>query len=355
MSYTQVVRDYIKQNPNCTGIELYQQGLVGSERTGRRYIQYYKEDRAPEFQQRVRSEAFEQHLEAVEEELTLDELFELIPRLISEYEKDDPVFYVDRLNFSDCDYPIAITFPSCAHLGSRYTAYPEFKEFFNKILKIDNIYWASLGDDIEGFLPGFRDADAVASQLPLRLQWRLIEHVLDELSKANKLLLGMSSQHGDQWEVRNSASSHLKQFYLDHRVPFFDGKAYVKLQVGDQTYNIAMAHEFPGHSMWNPLHPQKKAMHMDFPNADVLVMGDKHQAAFMDVPAFNWEYQAGNRASDRALLIQSGTAKTGADKYTIRGWSMGQFEWPTLVFYPDRHLIKYSWYLDDIEMWLEEW
>jgi hypothetical protein len=73
----------------------------------------------------------------------------------------------------------------------------------------------------------------------------------------------------------------------------------------------------------------------------------------MDLGAFGWEVDAGNRESRRVLLVQTGTAKSGADKYTIRGWSKGEFEWATLVFGAKEHKIRWSWALEDVEHWLE--
>ena len=144
----------------------------------------------------------------------------------------------------------------------------------------------------------------------------------------------------------------IKDMYLRFKIPFFDGQGYIKLYLGDQIYQLAVAHEFPGNSMWNVLHPQKRALWQRFPNADLIAQADKHQYAVMDTDVYGNEVNAGNRPSTQLLLIQIGTAKGGPDPYTIRSWERGIMEWPIVVFYPDKHLMKVTRSVDDALMWL---
>lgn len=137
-------------------------------------------------------------------------------------------------------------------------------------------------------------------------------------------------------------------------MPYYDGQVYLNFVVGDQTYRVAAAHEFKGHSQWNPSHPQAKALRFEYPNADVVVMGDKHFPSIQQFPAYLREYRAGNRPSPMVTLLQAGTAKTGPDPYTIRNWAAGYLGWPILVFDADQHRVRHTWYLEDAQAWLEQ-
>lgn len=271
---------------------------------------------------------------------TFEDMLSLAESLAEISNAADPVITHHTIKMPG-DRPAAILFPSCSHLGGRYTHYQGFRQMLNEALAIDGLYWAPLGDDIEGFLPGFPDTSATMGQ-PLSPEHQLIMLGLfvQKLAKAGRLLLGMHSQHGGDWFEKRHGYNPVKRAYLRNRVPFFDGQAYIKLEVGEQTYNVAMSHQFPGHSMYNRLHPQARAMREQFPNADVIVQGDKHTYAMSETTSYVWEVDAGNRVSPFVWFVQTGTAKTGPDKYTIKRWGRGVFEWPVLVFHHDDHYIE---------------
>ena len=346
----QEVIEHLKEHPSSTGMDLFLKGLAGSPRTGNRYKQYIKAGVADSAcrQKRVLSQQMADLWE--DESFNLEQFLERAPQLVREAQRRDPVITHDVLDF-DTDQPVAVIFPSCAHLGGRYTAYEEFKDIFHQVLGMDRIYWGSLGDDIEGFETFFRDVDAIYSQIVnVKVQYQILERILDELAEQHKLLFGMSSQHGGDWTQRNTGTNPIKDLYLKYGVPFFDGQAYVKFVVGDQTYNVAMAHAFKGHSQWNPLHPQTRAWKFEFPQADLVVMGDRHTFGWSEVPGYGWEEDS----PKTVLLLQSGTMKTGPDKYTIQKFSQGQLGWPIVVFFPHEHKLKWSWELEDIKYWLGE-
>lgn len=341
--------DYLRTHPGCTGRDMVEAGVSGSWATAKRHKKYFREGLAiPDSHQEVKVQIASQQ-EVEEEEFDAEEFLRIAPALVRAAQQHDPVLTHDTFNFGTAG-PVGVIFPSCAHLGGRYTAYDEFRDIFHHILDMSHVYWASLGDDIEGFTAQFQDADAVQSQIySVNQQYQLLNAVLTRLKNKNKLLLGVASQHGGAWTQRRSGVNPIKAMYQSFGVPFYDGKAYLKFVVGDQTYHVAIAHEFPGTSMWNSMHPQTRALRFDFPNADVVVMGDKHKWGASVIPAFPWENEAGNRKSSVAYLIQSGTAKTGPDKYSIATWGPGTLGWPVMVFYPDRHEVEYSFKLDIVE------
>lgn len=255
------------------------------------------------------------------------------------------------------DRPVAIIYTSCAHLGGRYTFYEEFQRVYEETLGIDNLYWVSLGDDVEGFLPGFPDGSAVVNQALVNpeAQRLILAHVLDGLATKGKLLCGCASQHGGDWVRKRVGEDPIAAMYRSRGVPFFNGKAIVKLQVGSEEYVMALAHEFRGSSAWNPNHATRKAGLLEFPNADVVVMGDKHTSAVQKVTKNPTEFDAGLRNTTEQWLLQVGTMKTGNDPYSIRGWSRGQMGWPIMLFHPHRHEIVYAPNLEVAQILLREW
>ena len=138
-------RQYILDHPTESGFKLWREGYATSPRTARRWKKYLLGDN----ERHVTSEKMEAW-EHDETEFDLDEFLEWAPRQVALADKEDPIITHDTLNFHT-DQPIAVIFPSCAHLGGRFTAYETFRSILQRVLNMDRVYWGSLGDDIEGF------------------------------------------------------------------------------------------------------------------------------------------------------------------------------------------------------------
>jgi len=341
------VFDILEQDPTTSGAKLFQMGAVPSERTGRRWKGYFKNGKAVRdehyfVEEKVTFNSPDYVEESEEEIIDLDELIAYSQKLSEIYQKRDPLIKTCDFDFPH-DEPIAVMFASCFHLGGRYTAYHQFEEIFNEVLNTPRLYFITLGDEIEGFLSSFKDKKAIADQLyQVPTQVRIMEKVLDQLRDKNKLLAGVAGQHGGWWMAANYTENPIKRYFLESSLPYFDGMGYARFKFKSQTYRVAMAHKFKGSSMWNPHHAQMKAHKTEFPSADLVVMGDKHTYGVQNVNSYSWEYDAGERESDRVLLVQVGTAKTGPDEYTIKGWSTGRLGWPAIIFDPNDHCITYT-------------
>ena len=335
------VYDYLEKNPGTATKDLIMKFGV-SGRSSRRYLQHFRNGTAVRYEVKdVR--AVSQSMEDYEtQDWDVHKFLELAPSLVEQADKNDPIITHDEHRFK-VDKPIGIIFASCMHLGGRYTAYDKFREVFRYALDTPGLYFAMLGDDIEGFLDTFRDQDAIKQQLiPLNRQLDVLEDVLSQLKDANKLLFGSGSQHGGKWLLRDTGENPIKRMYMDtFEVPFYDGPAYLKIHVGEQTYHAAVAHEFPGNSAYNPNHPQKKALWQRFPMADMIVMGDKHTPAMQYQTVYQDEVEAGNRKSPGVWLLQSGTLKTGPDRFGLQlGFPKGEFGWPIVLLHPDHHYVE---------------
>jgi hypothetical protein len=282
-----------------------------------------------------------------------DALMELAAELSRQMAIVDPVVTHIDIDWRHITEPMAIGLFGCFQIGGRYTFHSFIRDRINDVLSHPRVYMASFGDEIEGFLPdSFAGARSIMEQaLPPMLQFPMWLGFLDKVK--DKVLWGLGSQHGSHWEERRVGSpTKVKKAYMERNIPFFDGMGYVRVHLGSQTYNLAVAHEFPGNSMYNPAHPHKRALWQRFPIADVLAMADKHQSAIHRENVYSNEVEIGNRKSTAVHFLQIGTAKGGPDPYTMRGWERGQTEWPIVVLYPDEHRVKVSEDINDIRFWL---
>jgi len=286
-------------------------------------------------------------------DLTFDDLVKIADVLRGALDHSDPVVDHQEMTLGDGG-PVGIVFASCPHLGGRYTNHKAIRDMLDRALLIPNLYWAPLGDDIEGYLAGFADASSVHEQaMNVDLQLLMLRAMLIKIAGAGRLLFGTASQHGGKWWEKRG-SNPIKDAYRGVGVPWFDGQAYLKLHVGSQVYQVAVAHEFPGHSMYNQLHPHARALRWDYPMADVIVQGDKHTYAVSEVTSYIREFDAGNRASPFTWFVQTGTAKTGLDKYTVKRWPHGIMEWPILIFEEDDHNIECTRHWRTVSAWLDQ-
>lgn len=245
--------------------------------------------------------------------------------------------------------PAAIMLAGCFQTGGRWTFHSLIRDRLEQVLTHPRTFTGFFGDEIDNFAGnGFAGLGSSEEQpLSRPLQRRIWDLFMKRMDKDKKILWGLGSQHGTYWDERGG-SVPIKEMYTSRNIPFFDGQAYIKIHVGQQTYQFAVAHEFPGSSMWNIVHPQKRASWQRYPNADVIAQADRHQYAALDTDVYGNEVLAGNRASTQLLLVQIGTAKVGPDKYMIRGWERGFFEWPWIVLYDNEHKMRLSRDTDEI-------
>jgi hypothetical protein len=249
----------------------------------------------------------------------------------------------------DTNKPVAIMWASCMHLGGRYTDHEFIENALNTFLEFGSVFF--IGDEIEGFTPSWFHAGSIMEQaLQVTQQVNMFDAYMEQFW--SKVLGGMWSQHGSMWFEKNQGYTPLKRRYTERGIPFFDGTANLTYQVGDQVYYIVASHEFSGNSQWNKNHPHIKSLRFDHPTADAIIAGDKHTYAVQELQVYTEEFEAGRRASPWVWLIQSGTAKTGPDKYTIKRWGKGEAEWPITVLYPDQHLIKVTRHIEDARRWV---
>jgi len=289
-----------------------------------------------------------------QEEITddaLEDLLELARRTQIEMMKVDPVITHLDVDLRHAEGPQAFLLAGCMQTGGRWTFHEFIRQRLQQAISNPNVWIGFFGDDIENFYSGTFAGAMSQYEQPLQppLQRRAWELWLDVVK--DRVKWATWSQHGSIWDEK-AGFGYIKKMYLDRKIPFFDGFGYVKVMCGREVYQVAVSHEFPGSSMYNKTHAQKRALWQRFPLADVIAQADKHQYAISEEDVYGLEVAAGNRPSPYVHLVQIGTAKAGPDKYTIRGWEPGTAEWPWMVLYPDRHLVKMTRHFDDVMLWV---
>ena len=287
-------------------------------------------------------------------EFSWEEVYEVAERLADISNKAQPTITSATVHIPS-DKPIALMNTADWHIGSRFMAYKTFRSVLELSLSIPRLFWGVFGDEYDNFpldwLP-----PAVMQVITPATQRKIVHGIIDRLVEKNKLLFSFWSNH-PAFTERRIGENLLEPAYMG-RIPYFHGKGVICLQVGKdaetaENYIIYGAHQMKGNSIYNPTHPQMRALLWEVPSADFVIMGDKHTYAYSEVPHHDMSYLSGLHSNRTAHLLQVGTAKNGPDHYTIRGWSNGMFEWPIFILYPGEHKIKRVYDFEDLEHFLD--
>lgn len=167
--------------------------------------------------------------------------------------------------------PIAIAWVGDPHVDDNGCAWPVLREDLELIQKTDGMFAAILGDLQNGWtgrltkLWAHQDTSA-------KTAWKLVEWLIRQYG--DKLILCLKGNH-DLWQGAGDPLDFL-------RAPatlMEDWQARLEFQFPNGgTSRVIAAHDFSGHSMWNPLHAnQRKAKF--FGEADLYVAGHRHEWA----------------------------------------------------------------------------
>ncbi len=235
----------------------------------------------------------------------------------------------------DTDLPIAVGLSSDWHLGSRTVDYRTWQQHFAFFVSTPELYMGTVGDLPDNTLTNFRSATAIFNQvINPKEQKFLIEKIVDKLVDTNTLLFGAWGNHDverDENLLGDSAFAKL----LAKQVPYFNGKGFVKLKVGEQTYTIAITHKSRFSSFLHDTHSAMREYEMYFP-ADVIVTAHHHSPAIAWRIRYPTARRLGYEFGGGSWLVRTGTYEVDSG-YSKRYYGMGEIGVPTAVFFPDRH------------------
>jgi len=95
-------------------------------------------------------------------------------------------------------------------------------------------------------------------------------------SLRDKIVVAVSGEHDDKWASKTGGSPY-EILAGETGAPYVRGIAEVEAQVGEEDYNVVVAHKMRGHSMYNKNHPTMRMSKFNLPGGDVYVSAHNHQ------------------------------------------------------------------------------
>ena len=235
----------------------------------------------------------------------------------------------------DTDKPVSVCWSSDWHLGSSAVDYHAFDANMRYLLEQPDLYMGVVGDTIENIVK-FRNMLPVGQQIMNKgEQHEFLSAILDEV--LHKMVCYSWGNHDIEFDERTIGVSFVREILKQKkRIPFFNGKGLLRLQVGDQTYTHLIMHYGRFNSTLHPLHSAKRGYELDYP-ADVVVTAHTHQPAHEEAFRYDMARRAGDDFGGPVIFIRCGTYKTGSsDMYSNRLFGLGILGIPTVVYYPDK-------------------
>jgi hypothetical protein len=234
----------------------------------------------------------------------------------------------------DTESPVAITYSADWHLGSLGVDYTSWKTDVEYLLNTNNLYEIVIGDLIDNFTK-FKSMQPVLSQLiSPEEQKAMLESLLLELVKKDKLLAAFGGNHDVGFDKRITGQSSIETF-MSRLIPFVNGKGIVKLNVGNESYTMLILHKTRFNSYLHNLHGVKQEYRNTFP-ADVVATAHTHVPSFEMFHQYDLPRELGYDFGGETYLIKAGTYNTECE-FSKMYWSKGKIGAPTVVLFPDRH------------------
>lgn len=175
------------------------------------------------------------------------------------------------------DGPMAIVWFGDPHLDSPGCDWPTLKRDIELVKSTEGVFAANAGDSIDnwvGRLTKLKGRSSVSDSDA----WRMAEWFMNELSQ--KWIAWVLGNH-DEWNEGSFIFKRLK----GRIVEMDDWQARLILKFdNERECRVHMSHDFPGHSMYNPLHAQKRADMQSLGDAQVYLAGHRHETALSRYP-----------------------------------------------------------------------
>ena len=221
--------------------------------------------------------------------------------------------------------PICIIPFGDVHIGAIGTDYELFQKITDEIIKTPNLYIILMGDEIDLAIKLRSIAEVLTSVLTPELQIQFMKSWLNDIK--HKVLFAVQGNHDAR--IKQFSGVDVPRNIITKVVPYSTGICHVNLQVGDVLYKIAAAHKFPGHSMWNVNHANKKYSAMQYPEGDIYLGAHTHRPG----GAFDWE------SGKLKVYLNSATLKTH-DEYAATWFSiLTSPVYPCMVLHPNEKII----------------
>jgi hypothetical protein len=232
--------------------------------------------------------------------------------------------------------PIGIVYSADWQLGQPGVDYESFQRDMEIIRDEKGLFCEIGGDGYQNLIQPSKIGSS-HNQMPIASQRGLFVLTLKELKEKIKVLRTGNHNYwstlavGEDWELE--LSRRLKLLYMKHY-----GKVHWK--VGDIFYTEVAMHKGRFNSVFNETHSNKQHQRLNFPDARIIVVEDKHIA---DVEQYRYNDM-------ECAAIRTGTYAIYDDYAQQNGFFGAHVSNPMVVLYPDRdHLVVFKDMWDGIE------
>ncbi len=223
------------------------------------------------------------------------------------------------------------------HVGAGFTHYKRIEQETDVILGTPNSYIVYLGDLTEGF--HWNPAQSrMIEQTPEQLKY--VRSLFKYVADAGRLLAVVGGDH-DTWSEKMGAGLY-DGFAETYGAHYLRGMSYLTLYMGEQEYNITLAHKLPGNSIYNNTHPQMRAAnrHGGAYGSHMIASAHNHKKGYSTDTVKGF----GNQRID-AHYAALGPYKSQDDYSMKHGWAEQQAKemyGASFILLPDRNEVIYQ-------------
>lgn len=204
--------------------------------------------------------------------------------------------------------PIIIGCIGDVHAGGKELDYELLRRDVRFIAAHKNAYAILGGDLIDGFFFNPAQDQQIASWNEQRL---FSKAIIDELQ--GKILFMIEGDH-DMWMTKMGPGIY-EEFRDTYGIDIVRGSTRVNLHLPGVDYKIVAAHQLPGHSMYNDVHPEMRESKFGTQGADVYLGFHTHKKAFHKQMVDTFE------ECKEQLFVSSGPYKYSDDYAKKKGYS----------------------------------
>lgn len=172
--------------------------------------------------------------------------------------------------------PIGILLMTDTHFGSTSVDTDLINQHLGIVEHTENFFLVHNGDQTDNF-SSFKHASGMSENpIPPGLQMRTWANEMLRLDAKGKIGAVGYGNH-DDFTFDSSQIDPYDAYYGQLSCPLLTQGGLVRIMVGGQKYELAMAHTYWGNSKLNPTNRNKRFMEHEWPNSDITFLGHTHQ------------------------------------------------------------------------------
>lgn len=156
--------------------------------------------------------------------------------------------------------PCLVSLVGDYHVGNYSVDHERIEQEVVLIKETPFSYVGAMGDLADHMFWNPSQAYDESSQFPDQVEWvNAMFRYLNDGESPNKLLFSIVGNHDDKWAKKTGMSLY-HNFSQKFGAYLFRGPSVLELQLGEESFRGLVSHQFLGGSMYNPNHPQTRAI-----------------------------------------------------------------------------------------------